>query len=124
MAFARGELPRIVSKSSIFGFGMNWQACNNTIFVGLNDSFEQIYQSIRRFWRFGQTKEVNAHFIAADTEGAVVRNIKRKEELAENMIRSMVEHMKDLNRVSLRGTSRQETEYNPTKHMELPTWIR
>lgn len=124
MAFAKGELPRLVSKGSIFGFGMNFQVCADTIFVGLNDSFETVYQSIRRFWRFGQTKPVNAHFIAADTEGAVVRNLKRKEEQAENMIRSMVKHMHDLNRESLRGTARQETEYNPSKHMELPSWIR
>lgn len=57
---------------------MNFQNCHNTAFVGLSDSWEQYYQAIRRFYRFGQTKEVNVHVISAESEGAVVANIKRK----------------------------------------------
>lgn len=54
--FTEGRIRILVTKASIAGFGMNWQHCADTGFVGLNDSFEQIYQAVRRFWRFGQTE--------------------------------------------------------------------
>jgi hypothetical protein len=56
--FSEGRTRVLVTKSKVAGFGMNWQHCADTGFVGLNDSFEQVYQSIRRFWRFGQTKRL------------------------------------------------------------------
>ena len=73
-----GEIRVLITKPSIAGFGMNWQHCADTGFVGLNDSFEQIYQAERRFWRFGQQKPVTVHFISAETEGAVVANLRRR----------------------------------------------
>src|SRR5699024_4240364 len=51
---ADGKLKRLNSKSSIAGVGMNFQSCRNMVFVGLSDSFEQVFQAIRRSWRFGQ----------------------------------------------------------------------
>src|SRR3546814_16034609 len=74
-----GSIRVLVSKPSLCGFGMNFQHCADTGFVGLTDSFEQYYQAIRRFWRFGQSKPVNCHIIAAETEGATVTNIRRQE---------------------------------------------
>jgi len=62
-------------------------------FVGLSDSFEQLYQAQRRCWRFGQKHQVNCHLIVAETEGAVIENIRRKEHEAGEMMRNMVEHM-------------------------------
>ena len=121
--FALGNIRVLVSKSSISGFGMNWQHCSNTTFVGMNDSFEQLYQAVRRFWRFGQTEEVYAHFIAAEIEGAVVQNIKRKEEQCEHMMRQMVKHMADFSTKEIRGATRDTMTYIPTKTMELPKWI-
>jgi len=121
--FANGNIRVLISKPSLTGFGMNWQHCNNTVFVGLNDSFEQIYQAIRRFWRFGQTKPVYAHFIASEIEGAVVANIKRKELQCEHMMRQMVKHMADLNAINIRGAVRDTLNYIPTHKMELPSWI-
>jgi Helicase conserved C-terminal domain. len=53
MAFAKGELPRIITKAKMTSFGLNWQHCNHTTFFP-TWSYEQYYQSIRRFWRFGQ----------------------------------------------------------------------
>jgi hypothetical protein len=64
--FSEGRIRVLVSKPSVCGFGMNWQHCADTGFVGLNDSFEQFYQAVRRFWRFGQTKPVNCHIISRD----------------------------------------------------------
>ena len=37
------------------GMGLNWQHCNHSVFFPTY-SYEQYYQAIRRFWRFGQTK--------------------------------------------------------------------
>jgi DNA modification methylase len=106
------QAPRIlVSKPSIAGFGMNWQHCADIAFIGLSDSYEQFYQAIRRCWRFGQTKQVNVHVIVADTEGAVLANIKRKEADAERMALNMVEHMKDLNKAEIQGAARTESPY-------------
>lgn len=121
--FSKGNIRVLVTKPSICGFGMNWQHCNNTAFVGLNDSFEQIYQAIRRFWRFGQKKEVFAHFVASELEGAVVQNIKRKEQQAEHMMRQMVKHMADLSADTIRGAVRDTAIYKPQEKMELPSWI-
>jgi hypothetical protein len=103
---------------------MNWQHCSDTGFVGLNDSFEQVYQAVRRFWRFGQTRTVNVHFIAAETEGAVVANIRRKEADAERMARAMVQHMADLSSQTIKGTVRDVPTYQPTDAVRLPEWIK
>lgn len=121
--FSEGRIRVLVTKPSIAGFGMNWQHCADTGFVGLSDSFEQIYQAIRRFWRFGQTNQVNVHFIVAETEGAVVSNIKRKEADAEKMADAMVRHMADLSAANIRGMTRDTPNYAPKQTMKIPTWI-
>jgi superfamily II DNA or RNA helicase len=121
--FAAGNIRALISKPSLTGFGLNWQHCNNTVFVGLNDSFEQIYQAVRRFWRFGQKNEVYAHFIASELEGAVVANIKRKEQQAEHMANQMIRHMADLTAETIRGAVRETASYIPTQKMEIPTWL-
>ena len=111
MGFSAGDVRVLVTKPSIAGFGMNWQHCHNMAFVGLSDSYEKFYQAVRRCWRFGQTCEVNAHVITADIEGAVVRNIRRKEEDAARMAEMMVDHMHDINAENIRGTKRTTNEY-------------
>ncbi len=121
--FAAGNIRVLVTKPSICGFGMNWQHCSNTVFVGLNDSFEQIYQAIRRFWRFGQKNEVYAHFVASEIEGAIVQNIKRKEQQAEHMMMQMVLNMADLSSKNIKGAVRETMNYQPTEKMEIPSWI-
>lgn len=112
MDFTDGKIRVLVSKPSIAGFGMNWQHCSNMAFVGLSDSYEQYYQAVRRCWRFGQKKPVNVHVINAETEGAVVANIRRKEQDAIAMAESMVEHMREINAASIHGaTVRDKTPY-------------
>ena len=122
LGFANGDVQYLVSKPSIAGFGMNFQLCSNMIFLGLNNSFEQLYQATRRCWRFGQTKPVNVYMIAAETEGAVVANLDAKEQAADHMLAQMAEHMKDLTKRSLKGaTPRVTTAHKKT--MEVPAWL-
>ena len=122
VAFSEGTIRVLVTKPSISGYGMNWQHCADTIFVGLNDSFEQVFQAVRRFWRFGQSKPVTAYFIASELEGAVVANLRRKEHDAERMASSMVEHMADLSASELTGTARQKADYTPGR-VRLPSFM-
>lgn len=118
-----GKRPIMISKPAIMGFGMNFQHCRNTMFVGLNDSFEQFYQAIRRFWRFGQGKPVNCHIIAAETEGATVANIRRKEMDADRMAAAMVMHMADLSSKAIKGSVREKPNYDPRKPVILPPFL-
>lgn len=121
--FAEGRIRVLVTKPKVAGFGMNWQHCADTGFVGLNDSFEQIYQAVRRFWRFGQTQPVTVHMIAADVEGAVVSNLRRKEADADRMAAAMVMHMADMSSQAVRGMVRDTPDYNPQVPMTVPAWL-
>lgn len=123
LGFSESKHRVIVSKPSIAGYGMNWQHCPNLAFVGLSDSWEQVYQATRRCWRFGQQKPVHVHFITGEAEGAVVRNIERKERQAAEMAEGMVEHMKVINAEEIHGTMRQTDEYSASRAMEVPSWL-
>lgn len=79
MGFAAGEFRVLITKSKIAQFGLNFQNCHNQIFASLDFSFESLYQSIRRSYRFGQTKEVNIYLITTDTMQNVINSIKEKE---------------------------------------------
>lgn len=109
--FTHGRLRVLVTKPSICGYGMNWQHCNHTAFVGLSDSWESYYQAIRRFWRFGQKQEVNVHVISAESEGAVVENIRRKDIQNQIMSQEMVKHMRVYTNNEIFGIPHQKDDY-------------
>lgn len=109
--FTEGKIKRLVSKPRIAGFGMNWQHCSKMAFVGLDDSFERYFQAIRRCWRFGQTKPVDVYVITAETEGAVVENIKRKEREFNEMLSGMIAATQEITKENIRGTKRETDEY-------------
>jgi len=124
VGFLDGRHRVMISKPRIAGLGLNLQHCSDMAFVGLSDSYEQLYQAIRRCWRFGQERPVNVHVITASTEGAVVSNIKRKEREAEETYNSMIEHMKDLNAAALHGGQvRNKSEYRPQASLAIPEWL-
>jgi SNF2 family DNA or RNA helicase len=77
IAFADQQIPRIITKAKMTSFGLNWQHCNHTVFFP-TWSYEQYYQAIRRFWRFGQTKEVNVDIVISDGQKRVVDAIQQK----------------------------------------------
>ena len=84
-----GKVRVLISKPSICGMGLNLQHCRNVAFVGLSYSFEDFYQALRRSYRFGQTREVNAYIIQAQTEGAILRAIETKIQQHKTMQESM-----------------------------------
>ena len=109
--FSHGNLRVLISKPSICGFGMNWQHAARMAFVGLNDSFEQFYQAVRRCYRFGQTRNVQVHIFTAENEGQILANIKRKEIQHHEMSANMIEHMRDIMNKELAGQQNIVDEY-------------
>lgn len=94
LAFARGDVKRLITKPEIAGFGMNWQHCARQAFVGVTFSFERTYQALRRSWRFGQTRPVRAFFIHAEGEAAVLNSLREKQAAHAHMQAQMSKAMR------------------------------
>lgn len=112
LKFGSGAIKKLVTKPSIAGFGLNWQHCSKMIFVGLSDSFEQYYQAVRRCWRFGQKKPVDVYIITSEKEGAVVKNIKRKEQEFEDMLKGMISATQELTIQNLNHAESEQEDYS------------
>lgn len=94
LGFADGDISRLITKPSIASMGLNYQHCARMIFVGLSDSYEQYYQAIRRCYRYGQHRIVNAHVVLSDLEGQIAVNIARKEREAGHITDQLVRAMR------------------------------
>jgi hypothetical protein len=92
--FADGTIRILLTKPSICGFGLNWQHCARMAFTGLSYSYESLYQALRRCYRFGQTREVVAYLIAAESEGGVRDALAQKAASHTEMQRRMVDAMR------------------------------
>lgn len=116
--FTLGNIRVLVSKPSIAGFGLNWQHCARTAFVGLSFSYEMFYQAIRRFWRFGQKRPVHCHIAMADTETPIWQTIERKRQDHETMKSEMFDAMR--RSVQVRGV---KNPYMAKKQSIMPKWL-
>lgn len=92
IAFAKGEINRIITKAKMTGMGLNWQHCNHSVFFP-TWSYEQYYQAIRRFYRFGQKNDVNIDIVVSDGQQRVLDALKQKTqkaiELHENLTKNI-----------------------------------
>ena len=92
--FADGGIQHLITKPQIASQGLNYQHCARMAFVGLGDSYEQYYQAIRRCYRYGQKRVVEAHVILSDLESQIATNIARKERSASDITASLVTEMR------------------------------
>lgn len=113
-AFGDGQIRVLVTKPSIAGWGLNWQHCHRTSFFP-SHSYEQYYQAVRRFWRFGQTRPVTVDVITSPGGAGALRNLQRKAEQADRMFASLVTHMRD-------GAAYHRSDHFDTQ-MEVPAWL-
>lgn len=94
LGFADGKIQRLVTKPGIASQGLNYQHCARMAFLGLSDSYEQYYQAIRRCYRYGQTRVVDAHIVLSDLERQIADNVARKERDASEITRQLVAEMR------------------------------
>jgi hypothetical protein len=90
--FAKGNIERIITKAKMTGMGLNWQHCNHSVFFP-TWSYEQYYQAIRRFWRFGQTKDVTIDMVISDGQTRVMDALEQKTEKAIHLYESLVKNV-------------------------------
>jgi len=84
LAFANGEVSKLITKPKITAFGLNWQHCNHTVYFP-TFSYEQYYQAIRRFWRFGQKNDVVVDMVYSDGQKRVLDSLMAKAEKANQL---------------------------------------
>ena len=84
LAFSQGKIKRIITKAKMTGMGLNWQHCNHSVFFPTY-SYEQYYQAIRRFWRFGQKKDVTIDLVISDGQTSVLESLQKKTEKAKQL---------------------------------------
>ena len=99
--FANGDIKRIITKAKMTGMGLNWQHCNHSVFFPTY-SYEQYYQAIRRFWRFGQKNEVTIDMVISDGQTRVLEALKQKTQKAidlyENLTKNVNQVFEDKNK--------------------------
>ncbi len=91
-AFADGEIKRIITKAKMTGMGLNWQHCNHSVFFP-TWSYEQYYQSSRRFWRFGQKKDVTIDMVISEGQTRVIQALEQKTQKAKDLYSKLVENV-------------------------------
>ena len=113
-AFASGELRVLVIKPKIGAWGLNWQHCNHVVTFA-SHSYEQYYQSVRRCYRFGQTRPVQLDVVATEGEVRVIGNMRRKAQKADAMFTALVREMMNAETIERRN--------HYTRKLELPAWL-
>lgn len=124
LGFTVGDIKKIVTKPRIAGYGLNWQHCNQMVFVGLSDSFEALYQAIRRCWRFGQSQPVTVHIVVSDREGSVLDNIKRKQQQHNQIGEEMRRIMSSITVSQIRGAAMEKADYKPKQQIKVPAFLK
>jgi SNF2 family DNA or RNA helicase len=88
LSFSNGDIKKLITKTSITAFGLNWQHCNHTTYFPTY-SYEQYYQAIRRFWRFGQKRPVTVDLIISDGQSRIIESLMVKKEKAVEMFENL-----------------------------------
>lgn len=112
-AFQSGGARILITKPQIGAWGLNWQHCAHTVYFP-SHSFEQKYQAVRRFWRFGQTRPVRVDIPFTEGQRAILANLQRKQDQAERMFAAMVRAMNDGPTLRV---------LRATTDFPLPSWI-
>ncbi len=76
--FKAGTRKVLITKCKILGFGQNLQICTRQVFSGLQDSYEEFYQAVKRSNRVGSTRPLNVHIPITDIERPMIQTVLTK----------------------------------------------
>ena len=113
-AFLSGDARVMVTKGKIGAWGLNFQHCAHSVAFPTH-SFEEYYQQVRRFYRFGQTRSVVSDIVTTEGEKSVLKNLQRKAISADKMFNDLVSYMNDAIGV--------ERSIEFKQNEEMPSWL-
>lgn len=113
LAFFDGEIKKLITKPKMTAFGLNWQHCNHTVYFP-TFSYEQFYQAIRRFWRFGQTKDVTVDLVYSEGQKRVMDSLIQKAKNADQLFSKLNDNINQSYQVSAKQFD---------KTIQLPNFI-
>lgn len=113
LAFFEGDIKKLITKPKMTAFGLNWQHCNHTVYFP-TFSYEQFYQAIRRFWRFGQTKDVFVDLVYSEGQKKVMDSLIHKAKSADQLFSRLNGNINKSYQVSTKPFN---------KEIELPNFI-
>jgi hypothetical protein len=114
LGFFNGDIKKLITKPKMTAFGLNWQHCSHTVYFP-TFSYEQYYQSIRRFWRFGQNKPVSVDLVYSDGQKRVIDALIQKSEKANELFHKLNSNIN-------RDFTMTKKEFN--KEIKLPTFLK
>lgn len=82
-AFKAQRVRVVISKPKILGFGLNLQIATRQVFSGLQDSYEEYYQAVKRSNRYGSTRPLNVHIPITEIERPMIESVLRKARMIE-----------------------------------------
>lgn len=112
--FFTGNINRLITKPKITAFGLNWQHCNHTVYFP-TFSYEQYYQAIRRFWRFGQKRDVTVDLVYSDGQKRVLDSLMAKTEKANELFSKLNTNLHQSFEVKNKGFD---------KEIKLPSFLK
>ena len=112
--FLNGKIKKLITKPKMTAFGLNWQHCNHTVFFP-GFSYEQYYQSIRRFHRFGQTKDVHVDRVFSDGQTRIIEALEAKSEKANTLFN-------ELNKYTNQSFEIPKIQF--TQQVQLPSFLK
>lgn len=95
--FANNDFKTLITKTSIASFGMNYQQCNQMVFMSYDFKFEAFYQAVRRCYRFGQKNKVTVHILIPESQVNVRNTILEKEKQHFERIKEMSRYSAETN---------------------------
>lgn len=113
LGFFKGDIKKLITKPKMTAFGLNWQHCNHTVYFP-TFSYEQYYQAIRRFWRFGQKKNVTVDLVYSDGQKRVLDSLIVKTDKANNLFSKLNSNLHQ-------NFDIQKKEFN--KQIKLPSFL-
>lgn len=114
LGFAEGHIKKLITKPKMTAFGLNWQHCNHTVYFP-TFSYEQYYQAIRRFWRFGQQREVTVDLVYSDGQKRVLDSLMAKADKANQLFDKLNTNIHQKFEIKNKSFDKQ---------INIPLWLR
>jgi superfamily II DNA or RNA helicase len=94
-AFKRREIRVLVTKPKILGFGLNLQVATRHVFAGLQDSYEEFYQAVKRSNRIGSKVPLSVHIPVTEFEAPMIETVLAKAKRVDQDTRQQEEMFRD-----------------------------